>query len=73
MQARVRFRDLPLFMWRKSLTKRSFWRLDAALLEDVSYEKLVLETVRFTFEGSLVRNARFGDFGLRPGQFVVQM
>ena len=73
MQARVRFRDLPLHFWRKSRTKRLFWRLDASLLEEVSYETLVLGTFRFTFGGSLVRNGRFGDFGLRPGQFVVQM
>ena len=46
--------------------KRSFWRLGASLLEDVSYEALVLETWRFTFGGSLVRkrNARFGDLAL---------
>ena len=33
----------------------------ASLLEEVSYETLVLETWRFTFGGTLVRNARFGD------------
>ena len=47
--------------WRKSRTKRSFWRLGASLLEEVSYEALVLETWRFTFGGSLVRSAGFGD------------
>ena len=52
---------VALHFWRKSRTKRSFWRLGASLLEEVSYEKLVLETWRFTFGGSLVRNARFRD------------
>ena len=56
--------DLALHFWRKSRTKRSFWRLGASLLEDVSYETLVLETWRFTFGGSLVRSARFGDLAL---------
>ena len=41
-----------------------FWRLGASLLEEVSYETLVLETWRFTFGGSLVRNAHFGDLAL---------
>ena len=31
-------------LWGKSRTKRSFWRLDAVLLEEVSYETRVLET-----------------------------
>ena len=35
MQARVRFGDLPLHFWS---TKRSFWRLPASLLEEVSHE-----------------------------------
>ena len=65
MQARVRFGDLPLHFWRTSRTKRSFWRLAASLLEEVSYEALVLETCRFTFGGSLVRSARFGDLPLQ--------
>ena len=39
-------------------------RLAASLLEEVSYETLVLETCRFTFGGSLVRSARFGDLPL---------
>ena len=60
MQVRLRFG----FVWRKSRTKRSFWRLGASLLEEVSYETLVLGTWRFTFGGSLVRNARFGDLAL---------
>ena len=60
----ARFGDLALHFWRKSRTKRSFWRLGASLLEEVSYETLVLETWRFTFGGSLVRNARFGDLAL---------
>ena len=38
----------------------AFWISHASLLEEVSYETLVLETWRFTFGGSLVRNARFG-------------
>ena len=38
--------------------------LPALLLEEVSYETLVLETCRFTFGGSLARNARFGDGAL---------
>ena len=58
------FGDLPPHFWRKSRTKRSLWRLAASLLEEVSYEALVLETCRFTFGGSLVRNARFGDLPL---------
>ena len=57
------FGDLAPHFWRKSRTKRSFWRLGASLLEEVSYETLVLEPWRFTFGGSLVRNACFGDFG----------
>ena len=56
--------DLALHFWRKSCTKRSFWRLCASLLEEVSCETLVLETWRFTFGGSLVRTARFGDLAL---------
>ena len=60
----ARFGDLALHFWRTSRTKRSFWRLGASLLEDVSYETLVLETWRFTFGGRLVRNARFGDLAL---------
>ena len=61
----ARFGDLPLHFWRKSRTKRSFWRLAASLLEEVSCETLVLETGRITFGGSLLRNARFGDLALR--------
>ena len=57
MQARVRFGDSPLHFWRKSPTKRSFGRLAASLLEEVSHETRVLETWRFTFGGSLVQNA----------------
>ena len=60
----ARFGDLLLHFWRKSRTKRSFWRLGASLLEEVSYEALVLETWCFTFGGSLVRSARFGDLVL---------
>ena len=37
VQARVRFGDLPLHLWRESRTKRSFVRLAASLLEEVSY------------------------------------
>ena len=40
------------------------WRLGAALLEEVSYEALALETWRCTFGGSLVRSARFGVLAL---------
>ena len=40
----ARFGDLALHFWRKSRTKR--WRLTASLLEEVSYETLVLETWR---------------------------
>ena len=58
------FRDLALHFWRKSRANRSFWRLGASVLEEVSREMLVLETWRFTFGGSLVRAARFGDFAL---------
>ena len=58
----ARFGDLTLHFWRKSHTKRSFWRLAASLLEEVSYETLVVETCRFTFGGSLARNAHFGGF-----------
>ena len=43
------FGDSALHFWRQSRTKRWFWRLGASLLEDVSYETLVLETWRFTF------------------------
>ena len=60
----ARFGDLALHFWRTSRTKRSSWRLGASLLEEVLYEALVLETWRFTFGGSLVRNARFGDLAL---------
>ena len=34
----------------------------AGLLEEVSYEMLVLQTLTCDFWRSLVRNARFGDF-----------
>ena len=64
MQVRLRFELVALHFWRKSRTKRSVWRLGASLLEEVSYETLVLETWRFTFGGSLVRNARFGDLAV---------
>ena len=70
MQVRLRFELVALHLrkleevWRKSRTKRSFWRLGSSLLEEVSYETLVLETWQFTFGGSLVRNARFGDLAL---------
>ena len=37
MQVRVRFGLVALHFWRKSRTKRSFWRLGASLLEEVSY------------------------------------
>ena len=47
------------FFCRKSRTKRSFWRLDACLLEEVSYEMCILETRRVTFGGSLAQKARF--------------
>ena len=60
----ARFGDSALYFWRKSRTKRSFWRLGAPLLEEVSYETLVLETWRLTFGGSLVRNAHFGGLAL---------
>ena len=56
----ARFGDLALQLWRKSRIRRSFWRLGTSLLEEVSYETPVLETWRFTFVGSLARNARFG-------------
>ena len=46
----ARFGDLALHFWRTSCTKRWFWRLGASLLEEVSYETLVLETWRFTLE-----------------------
>ena len=36
-------------------------RLDAWILEEVSYETLVLQTRSVSFWGSLVQNARFGD------------
>ena len=36
--------DLTRDFLRKSRAKRSFWRLDARLFEEVSYETLVLET-----------------------------
>ena len=57
----ARFGALAVHFWRKSRAKRSFWRLGASPLEEVSCETLVLETWRFTFGGRLVRNARFGD------------
>ena len=60
----ARFGDSAHHFWRKSCTKRWFWRLGASLLEEVSYEALVLETWRFTFGGRLVRSARFGDLAL---------
>ena len=47
-----------------SRTKRSFWRLGASLVEEVSYDTLVLETWRMTLGGSLVRNTGFGDLAL---------
>ena len=58
----VGFGDSALHFWRKSCTKRWLWRLGASLLEEISYEMLVLEIWRLTFGGSLVRNAGFGDF-----------
>ena len=69
MQVRFAFGLVAFHFWRKSRTKRSFWRLGASLLEEISYETLVLETWRFTFEGSLVRNARFGDLAARFGDW----
>ena len=39
------FGDLTLHFWWKSRAKRSFWRLSASLLEEVSYETLVLKTL----------------------------
>ena len=39
----VRFGDLTRDFWRKSRTKRLFWRLNVGLLEEISYEPLVLE------------------------------
>ena len=63
-QVRLLFELVALHFWRKSRTKRPFWRLGASLLEEVSCETLLLETWCFTFGGSLVRNARFGDLAL---------
>ena len=61
LRKRVRFGLVVLHLW----TKRSFWRLGASLLEEVSCETPVLETWRFTLlGGSLARNARFGDLAL---------
>ena len=60
----TRFGDLALHFRGKSRTTRSFWRLGASLLEEVSYETFLLETWHFTFGGSLGRNARFGDLAL---------
>ena len=57
----ARFGNLAFHFWRKSRVQGSLWRLGASLLEDVSYETLVLETWRFTCGA-----------GLRRGQFVVQ-
>ena len=37
-------RVFPLDFWRKSRTTCSFYKLDTCLLEEVSYETLVLET-----------------------------
>ena len=36
--------DLTNEFWKKSRAKCSFWRLDVRLLEEVSYETLVLQT-----------------------------
>ena len=60
----ARFGDLTRDFWRKSRTKCLFCRLDAWLLEDVSYETLVLQASSVSFWGSLVRNAHFGDLHL---------
>ena len=62
MQMRLRFELVALHFWRKSRTKRwfwrlgaslleevLFWRLGASLLEEVSYETLVLETLALHF------------------------
>ena len=45
----ARFGDLTCDFWRKSRTKRSFCRLEVGLLEDVSYETLVLQTSSVSF------------------------
>ena len=43
----------------------AFWIGRALLLEEISFETLVLETWRFTFGGNLARNAHFGDLALQ--------
>ena len=42
--------------WRQSRMRRWLWRLGASLLEEVSYEALVLETWRFTFSFTNLKN-----------------
>ena len=78
MQVRLRFGLVTLHFWRKSRTKRWFWRLGASLLEEVSYETLVLDTwlcfwrksrLGASLGGSLVRNAGFGDLSLHFRSF----
>ena len=71
MQARVRFVRRARDPLRRSCVssarhagESAFWRLAASLLEEVSYEALVLETCRFNFGGSIARSARFGDGAL---------
>ena len=66
----VRFGDLALQFWRKSRTKRSFWRLGASILEEVSYETLVLETWRFTFGASLVEEVLYETLVLETWRFT---
>ena len=57
----ARFADSKCEFLTKSRTKRSLWRIDAWLLEEVSYEALVLQTRSVSFWGCLVvRNPRFG-------------
>ena len=41
------FGDLVLHFWRNFRTKCWFWRFGASVLEDISYEMLVLETFHF--------------------------
>ena len=52
--------------------KRWFWRLDASLLEEVSYESLVWETWRFTFGGSLVLNGGLETWRITFGGSLVR-
>ena len=56
----ARFGAPDLQFSRKSRAKRSFWKSESSVFEDVSHKTLVSEVRSFSFRGSLAQNARFG-------------